>query len=69
MQAIIQAAARGDTSVFSPRSRMGANVEALLLRKHLAQRTGRRNNIRKMYFSRKVRGRDRYASKPPQSGH
>jgi len=68
VQAILQAAAPGVTAVFSPRSRTGAKVEALLLRKQLAQRTGRRNKIGQTHFSRRVRRRDRYASELPQSG-
>jgi hypothetical protein len=68
VQAILQAAALGETVLLSPRSRTGAKVEALLLRKQLPQRTGRRNNAGQTYFSRRVRGRDRYASELPQSG-
>jgi hypothetical protein len=68
VQAILQAAAPRVIAVFSPRSRTGAKVEAMLLRKQLAQRTGRINNIGQTYFSKRVRGRDRYASELLQSG-
>jgi hypothetical protein len=44
-------------------------IETLLLRKQFAQRAGCNSSKGSMYFSRKVRRRERYASEPPQSEH
>jgi len=64
-----QAAAGRFTFGFSNRSRRFMNIETLLLRKQFAQRAGCNSNKGRMYFSRKVRRRERYPSEPPQSEH
>ena len=43
-------------------------VEQTEVGKQFAQQTGRRRSIGRTCFSKSVRGRDRYASDPPQSG-
>ena len=47
---------------FGSRSRTPANTDAWLLRKHLAQRTGRRKRNGRRYFSTKLRRRERNPS-------